>query len=88
MSAGIEKLVRMAKGRGMSGEPLHWSKADVWTFQGVMPNDVMLAGTADPALDYFWQAANGPHRADTGFIDGAAKVAISFDKEKDDNAHN
>lgn len=86
MSAAIQKLVRMAQGHGMNGQPIQWSKAEVWTFEGVMPEDIMQAGTADPALDYFWQAANGPHRADTGFIDGAAKVAISFDKQDNDNA--
>ncbi len=88
MSGAIEKLVAMAKRQGMTGELVRWSKADVWTFEGAMPDDIMLAGTADPALEYFWQAANGPHRADTGFIDGAARLAISFDKEKDDNAEN
>ncbi len=88
MSASIDKLVALAKGKGMTGELVHWTKADVWTFQGTMPDAIMLAGTADPALEYFWQAANGPHRADTGFIDGAAKLAISFDKKKDDNAEN
>lgn len=86
MSAAIQKLVRMAQDQGMTGELVHWSKADVWTFEGVMPRDIMLAGTADPAVDYFWQAANGPHRADTGFIDGAAKVAIAFDKQDNDDA--
>ena len=88
MSAAIEKLVRMAQGQGMTGTLVHWSKADVWTFEGEMPGDIMLAGTADPALDYFWQAANGPHRADKGFIDGAAKVAISFDRQENDDAEN
>tara|TARA_B100001057_G_scaffold37251_1_gene33712 strand:- start:1018 stop:1284 length:267 start_codon:yes stop_codon:yes gene_type:complete len=86
MSAAIEKLVRMAQGQGMAGTLVHWTKADVWTFEGEMPGDIMLAGTADPVLDYFWQAANGPHRADKGFIDGAAKVAISFDRQENDDA--
>ncbi|GAA5045775.1 hypothetical protein GCM10023208_00600 [Erythrobacter westpacificensis] len=88
MSAAIEKLVALAQGQGMTGKLVHWSKADVWTFEGEMPADIMLAGTADPALDYFWQAANGPHRADKGFIDGAAKVAISFDRQENDDAEN
>ncbi|RIV86512.1 hypothetical protein [Aurantiacibacter zhengii] len=76
MSAAIDRLVALAKGQGMTGTLVCWTKADVWTFEGDMPDDIMLAGSADPALDYFWQAANGPHRADKGFIDGAAKVAI------------
>lgn len=86
MSEGIAKLVSMATDKGMAGELIHWSKADVWTFEGIMPDDILRTGSAIEALDYFEQAANGPHRADTGFIDGAAKIAISFDKQKDDNA--
>lgn len=86
MSAAIDKLVAMAKAHGMAGKLVPWSKAEVWTFAGTMPEDVLLAGSNDPSVDYYEQAANGPHRADTGFIDDAGKLAISFDKRKDENA--
>lgn len=86
MTSVIDKLVAMAKAQGLHGELVHWSKAGVWTFQGVMPEDVLLAGSSEPSVDYYEQAANGPHRADAGFIDDAAGLAISFDTWKDNNA--
>ncbi len=86
MTSAIDTLVTMAQAQGMRGELVHWSKVDVWTFAGPMPDDVLLAGSEDPSVDYYEQAANGPHRADAGFIDDANKLAISFDKRKDDNA--
>ncbi|WP_271079027.1 hypothetical protein [Aurantiacibacter sp. MUD61] len=78
MSAAIAKLVAMSEGHGLKGELNKWSKADVWTFAEPMPEDVRLAGTAEPAVDYYEQMP-GPHFAgDVGFIDGEAKTAISF----------
>ena len=87
-SDAILKLVRMAQDHGMSGKLTNWSKADVWWFEGAMPDDILMAGGEDPALDYYEQAASPHHRGDIGFIDGAAKLAISFDTQKDDNAEN
>ncbi len=83
MSEGILKLVKMAQDKGMPGKLTKWSKADVWWFEGEMPEDILRAGASEPSVDYYEQAASPHHRGDIGFIDGAAKLAISFDTKKD-----
>ncbi len=82
MSASINKLVALAEKHGFKGELTIWSEADVWWFEEPMPDDVRLAGTADPAVDYYEQMPSPQFRGDAGFIDGAAKTAISFDRNK------
>ncbi|KLI64709.1 hypothetical protein [Aurantiacibacter marinus] len=83
MSEAILKLVKMAQDHGMSGKLTHWSEADVWWFEGEMPQDILMAGGAESSVDYYEQAASPHYRGDIGFIDGNAKVAISFDTKKD-----
>jgi hypothetical protein len=78
MSAAIAKLVAMAERHGLTGELFKWSQADVWTFDEPMPDDVRLAGSADPAVDYYEQTPAPHFPGDVGFIDGEAKTAISF----------
>lgn len=82
MSAAIARLVAMTERHGFKGELMKWSKADVWTFVEPMPDDVRLAGTADPAVDYYEQMPDLHFAGDVGFIDGAAKTAISFLRNK------
>jgi len=83
VSDAVQKLVKMAQAQGMTGELTNWSKADVWVFEGTMPEDILRAGVSEPSVDYYEQAASPHHRGDVGFIDGAAKLAISFDSKKD-----
>ena len=82
MSVAITKLVELTERHGLSAELVKWSEADVWTFGEAMPDDVRLAGTADPAVDYYEQAPATHFAGDVGFIDGAAKTAISFLRDK------
>ena len=78
MSEAIGRLVNLAKASGLEGEEGEWSKAYVYWFDGLMPDEVRSAGNADSSLEYI-SSDDSPHNPpDEGFIDRTAGKAISF----------
>ncbi len=78
MSEAILKLVGLARGSDLEPQEGEWTKAFVYWFDALMPDDVRAAGGADPTLDYFDSEGTPHNPAGEGFIDRDAKIAISF----------
>jgi hypothetical protein len=74
----ISKLVEMTKATGSHYEYSEWSKAKVFWFDELMPNEVRMAGSSDPTVEHF-NSDGTPHTpAGEGFIDRQSNTAISF----------
>lgn len=80
MSA-INNLVALAEAQGLSGTLTEWSEANVWWFEAPMPAVVRAAGAADQTLDAISTDGDPHNRADDGFIDRQASLAISFPRQ-------
>ena len=83
MSDAVRRLVDLARASGMDPDEGQWSKAYVFRFDGLMPDDVRATGNADQSLDYFSYVGSPHDPPDEGFIDRAAKTAISFLRVKE-----
>jgi len=78
MSGPVPQLVALAQRRDLVAEEGQWSEAFVYWFDALMPPDVREVGSADQALEYFSSDGTPHNPAGEGFVDRAAKTAISF----------
>ena len=78
MSGPVLKLVALAQRRDLVADEGQWSEAFVYWFDALMPPEIREVGSADETLEYFSSDATPHNPAGEGFIDRAAKTAISF----------
>jgi hypothetical protein len=78
-SVAIDRLVALAQQSGLTASADQWSEAFVFWFANPMPEEVLVAGKADPALRFFEESATPHMPANIGFFDHAEKIAVSFE---------
>ena len=80
MMRAIDTLVAMARQSEPDAELHAFEKAGAWWFERPMPDAVRAAGMASGSFRYFTTDQTPHNRADEGFIDDVAKIALSYPK--------
>ncbi|WP_156930295.1 hypothetical protein [Sphingomonas jaspsi] len=74
----MSELIALARRFEPSAACHDFSSVKAWWFEQPMPEAVRSAGSAESSLRYFTTQQTPHNRPDEGFVDDAAKVAISY----------